>query len=181
MQIWHSLWRLCLFRNENMPLNYLAGRITGLQKVAAEEGGGLEFPHAGARQLVAGVFLWQEAWRGLGVDGNFPPCCTGQRGQPSPRSHRCVTFAYSDQNRHRCSPVWAQASPGRKALCVHRSVKNPLKRTVEGQTGRLWSSMPHCGSRFSTAGSGEFKSRLSRVQAVCPGAGPGSQSVGALV
>lgn len=40
-----------------MALNYLAGRITGLQKVAAEEGGGLEFPHAGARRLVAGVFV----------------------------------------------------------------------------------------------------------------------------
>lgn len=32
---------------------------------------------------------------------------TGQRGQASSRSHWCVTFAYSDQNRH--PPVWAQA------------------------------------------------------------------------
>lgn len=30
-----------------MVLNYLAGRITGLQKVASEECRGLDFPHAG--------------------------------------------------------------------------------------------------------------------------------------
>lgn len=87
------------------------------------------------------VWVWKATFPLAADEG------TGQRGQASPRSHRCVTFAYSDQNRHRCSPVWAQASPGRKALWVPRSVKNPLKRTVEDRPAAF-------GPRCLTAAAG---------------------------
>lgn len=43
------------------------------------------------------VWVWKATFPLAADEG------TGQRGQASPRSHRCVTFAYSDQNRHHCS------------------------------------------------------------------------------